>query len=87
MASGFTLGPLKDTGTAEDRRGVSPHEILYGKPYESPNSAVGMCIKGKRDLCRYLVSLGRTLTALRSFLVWNRPLILENPVRDFQPGD
>ena len=67
--------------------GVSPYEILYGKPYESPNSVVGMCIKGKHDLYQYLISLGCTLTALRSFLVWNRPLTLENPIHDFQPGD
>ncbi|KAM6228481.1 uncharacterized protein M6G45_016685 [Spheniscus humboldti] len=31
--------------------------------------------------------LGKTLTALRSVVVWNRPLSLENPVHDFQPGD
>ena len=44
-------------------------------------------LKGNQDVYNYVLSLGRTLVRLRSTLVWNRPLSLENPVHDIQPGD
>ncbi|XP_037228175.1 uncharacterized protein LOC119140745 [Falco rusticolus] len=33
------------------------------------------------------LELRKTLTAIRSAVIWNRPLSLENSVHDFQPGD
>ena len=66
---------------------VSPYELLYGKPYESLEPNPNMHVKGKRDVYNYLLSLGKTLTAIQNAVVWNRPLSLENPVHDFQPGD
>lgn len=66
---------------------VSPYEILYGKPYEAPNPNPEVHIKGNQDLYNYVLSLGRTLNRLRSALVWNRPLALENPVHNIEPGD
>ncbi|XP_065525208.1 uncharacterized protein LOC136009050 [Lathamus discolor] len=66
---------------------VSPYEILYGKPYEAPEPNPNTHIKGNQDVYNYVLSLGRTLTRLRSTLVWNRPLSLENPAHDIQPGD
>lgn len=66
---------------------VSPYEITYGKPYESPEPNPNMHITGNQDVYNYVLSLGKTLAQLRSVLVWNRPLALENPVHDIQPGD
>lgn len=66
---------------------VSPYEITYGKPYESPEPNPNMHITGSQDVYNYILSLGKTLAQLRSVLVWNRPLALENPVHDIQPGD
>lgn len=66
---------------------VSPYEIMYGKPYESPEPNPNMHITGNQDVYNYVLSLGKTLAQLRSVLVWNRPLSLENPVHDIQPGD
>ncbi|XP_010576473.1 PREDICTED: uncharacterized protein LOC104838433 [Haliaeetus leucocephalus] len=66
---------------------VSPYELLYGKPYESPEPNPNMHVKGKQDVYNYLLSLGKTLTAIWRAVVWNRPLSLEAPVHDFQPGD
>ncbi|XP_062484482.1 protein NYNRIN-like, partial [Pezoporus occidentalis] len=66
---------------------VSPYEILYGKPYEAPEPNPNTHIKGNQDVYDYVLSLGKTLTRLRSTLVWNSPLSLENPVHDIQPGD
>lgn len=66
---------------------VSPYEILYGKPYESPEPNPNMHVTAKQDVYNYVLSLGKTLARLRSILVWNRPLGLENPVHDIQPGD
>lgn len=34
-----------------------------------------------------MLSLSRTLIQLRSALIWNRPLSLENPVHETEPGD
>ncbi|TRZ06749.1 hypothetical protein HGM15179_020355 [Zosterops borbonicus] len=66
---------------------VSPYKILYGKPYESPNPNPNVHITGKQDVYNYVLSLGKALARLRSVLVWNRPLSLENPVHDIEPGD
>lgn len=44
----------------------SPYELLYGKPYESPEPNLNVHIKGKQDIYSYLLSLGKTLTVLRS---------------------
>ncbi|XP_053909285.1 uncharacterized protein LOC128850287 isoform X1 [Cuculus canorus] len=66
---------------------VSPYEILFGKPYEVPQPNLNMHIKGGQDVYNYVLSLARTLTQLRSTLVWNRPLSLEHPVHNINPGD
>ncbi|XP_064900790.1 protein NYNRIN-like [Columba livia] len=66
---------------------VSPYEILYGRPYEAPDPNPSVHVKGNQDVYNYVLSLGRTLNRLRSVLVWNRPLALENPVHDIEPGD
>ncbi|XP_053909750.1 uncharacterized protein LOC128850350 [Cuculus canorus] len=67
--------------------GVSPYEILFGRPYEAPQPNLNMHVKGGQDVYNYVMSLARTLTRLRSTLVWNRPLSLENPVHDINLGD
>ncbi|XP_053927520.1 uncharacterized protein LOC128852690 [Cuculus canorus] len=67
--------------------GVSPYEILFGRPYEAPQPNLNMHIKGGQDVYNYVLSLARTLTRLRSTLVWNRPLSLEHPVHNINPGD
>lgn len=66
---------------------VSPYELLYGKPYESPEPNPNMHVKGKQDVYNYLLSLGKTLTVIQRAVVWNRPLSLEALVHDFQPGN
>ncbi|XP_035169578.1 uncharacterized protein LOC118159047, partial [Oxyura jamaicensis] len=66
---------------------VSLFEIMYGKPYESPEPNPSMHIGGKQDVYNYVLSLGKTLARQRSVLVWNRLLSLKNPVHDVQPGD
>ncbi|XP_053909170.1 uncharacterized protein LOC128850211 [Cuculus canorus] len=69
------------------RMTVSPYEILFGKPYEAPQPNLNVHIKGNQDVYNYVLSLSRTLTPLRSALIWNRPLSLENPVHEIEPGD
>lgn len=66
---------------------VSPYEILYGKPYESPQPNPNVRVTGKQEVYNYVLSLGKTLARLQSTLVWNRLLTLENPVHDIHPGD
>ncbi|TRZ06975.1 hypothetical protein HGM15179_020134 [Zosterops borbonicus] len=66
---------------------VSPYETLYGKPYESPDPNPNVHVTGKQDVYNYVLSLGKTLAQLRSVLLWNRLLTLENPVHDIEPGD
>ena len=66
---------------------VSPYELLYGKPYESPEPNPNIHVKGRQDVYNYLLSLGKTLAAIWRAVIWNRPLSLENSVHDFQPGD
>ncbi|XP_030335442.1 uncharacterized protein LOC115605316, partial [Strigops habroptila] len=66
---------------------VSPYEILFGKPYEAPQPNPHVHIKGTQDVHNYVLSLSRTLIRLRSALIWNRPLSLETPVHEIEPGD
>lgn len=40
---------------------VNPYEIMYRKPYESPEPSPNMHITGKRDIYNYALSLGKTL--------------------------
>lgn len=60
--------------------GVSPYEILYGKPYQTPLIPGDMRVTGEIDLKTYLISLGKTLEALRRYIVLTRPLALDTPV-------
>ena len=62
---------------------VSPYEVLYGKPYKSPEPNPNIHVKGKQDVYTYLLSLGKTLAAIQSAVIWNKPLSLENSVHDF----
>lgn len=66
---------------------VSRYEILCGKPYESPEPNPNVHITGKQEVYNYVLSLEKTLARLRSILMWNRPLTLENPVHNIHPGD
>ncbi|XP_061205549.1 uncharacterized protein LOC133210300 [Neopsephotus bourkii] len=43
--------------------------------------------RGPHFIATIVQEISKTLTRLRSTLVWNRPLSLENPVHDIQPGD
>ncbi|RLV89415.1 hypothetical protein DV515_00014873 [Chloebia gouldiae] len=70
-----------------ERIGVSPYEILYGKPYHASTMKGDPHVIGDQVVYNYVVSLHRILNALRGALQWNRPLSLENPVHDVQPGD
>ncbi|RMB92784.1 hypothetical protein DUI87_30834 [Hirundo rustica rustica] len=44
-------------------------------------------LTGDQVLLNYVLSLNKTLAAVRGALQWNRPLPLENPVHDISPGD
>lgn len=44
-------------------------------------------VQGDQTIFGYVMSLNKTLNALREALQWNRPMPLENPVHDIQPGD
>ncbi|XP_051635423.1 uncharacterized protein LOC127467479 isoform X1 [Manacus candei] len=70
-----------------ERIGVSPYEILYGKPYHAATYQGDPHVVGDQAVFNYVLSLNKTLTALRGALQWNRPLPLENPVHDISPGD
>lgn len=70
-----------------EKIGVSPYEILYGKPYHAATYKGDPHLVGDQVLLSYILSLNKVLTALRGTLQWNRPLPLENPVHDIQPGD
>jgi len=67
--------------------GVSPYEILYGRPYQTPLIPVDMKIAGETDFKMYLISLGKSLEALRKCIVLTRSLALDTPVHQYQPGD
>jgi len=67
--------------------GVSPYEILYGKPYQTPLIPGDIKITRETDLKMYLVSLGKTLEALRKYIVLTKSLALDTPVHQYQPGD
>ncbi|KAK4811227.1 hypothetical protein QYF61_022124, partial [Mycteria americana] len=67
--------------------GISPYEILYGKPYQIPWIPGEIRGIGETNLKMYLISLGKTLTKLWRHIVLNGPLTLDTPVHRYQPGD
>ncbi|RMB97595.1 hypothetical protein DUI87_25959 [Hirundo rustica rustica] len=70
-----------------ERIGVSPYEVLYGKAYHAATYQGDPHLTGDQVLLNYVLSLNKTLAAVRGALQWNRPLPLENPVHDISPGD
>jgi len=67
--------------------GVSPYKILYGRPYQTPLIPGDVRIAGETDLKMYLISLGKTLEALRKYVVLTRSLASDTPVHRYPPGD
>ncbi|KAJ7415099.1 Pol polyprotein [Willisornis vidua] len=70
-----------------ERIGISPFEILYGRPYHATMYKGDPHLTGDQILLNYVLALNKTLTAIRGALQWNRPLPLENPAHDVRPGD
>ncbi|RMC12188.1 hypothetical protein DUI87_11324 [Hirundo rustica rustica] len=70
-----------------ERIGVSPYEVLYGKAYHAATYQGDPHLTGDQVLLNYVLSLNKTLAAVRGALQWNRPLPLENPVHNISPGD
>ncbi|RMB93984.1 hypothetical protein DUI87_29571 [Hirundo rustica rustica] len=70
-----------------ERIGVSPYEVLYGKAYHAATYQGDPHLTGDQVLLNYVLSLNKTLAAVRGALQWNRPLPLENSVHDISPGD
>ncbi|KAK4806920.1 hypothetical protein QYF61_012641, partial [Mycteria americana] len=76
--------------TARVREGVSPFEILYGKPYPINHLTTKgdqMHIKGQAVIKEYLTSLSQNLSSLHRYLNQKTPIPLDTPVHPFQPGD
>ena len=76
--------------TPRVREGISPFEILYGKPYpvtEVGNRSDQIHTKGEEILKDYLLSLSRVLSSLHRYLNQRAPLPLDSPVHNFKPGD
>ncbi|XP_074402767.1 LOW QUALITY PROTEIN: uncharacterized protein LOC141730028 [Zonotrichia albicollis] len=70
-----------------EKVGVSPYEILYGKPYHATVLKGEVLVSGDQAIAEYVMSLNKILNSLRNTLQWNKPLTLENSVHDIQPGD
>ncbi|RMC20387.1 hypothetical protein DUI87_01236 [Hirundo rustica rustica] len=70
-----------------ERIGVSPYEVLYGKAYHAATYQGDPHLTGDQVLLNYVLSLNKTLAAVRGALQWNLPLPLENSVHDISPGD
>ncbi|XP_064557197.1 protein NYNRIN-like, partial [Zonotrichia leucophrys gambelii] len=70
-----------------EKAGVSPYEILYGKPYHATVLKGEVHASGDQAIAEYVMSLNKILNSLRNTLQWNKPLTLENSVHDIQPGD
>jgi len=60
---------------------------LYGRPYQTPLIPRDVRIAGETDLKMYLISLGKTLEALRKYVVLTRSLASDTPVHRYPPGD
>ncbi|KAK4810868.1 hypothetical protein QYF61_008840 [Mycteria americana] len=76
--------------TPRAREGVSPFEILYGKPYPTNHLTTKgdqMHIKGQAVIKEYLISLSQNLSSLHRYLNQKTPIPLDTPVHPFQPGD
>jgi len=76
--------------TPRVKEGVSPSEILYGKPYPVKTltgKSDRMYANGDQILTKYLLSLGCTFSSLHRYLSEKAPVPLDTPVHTFQVGD
>lgn len=69
------------------RQRLSPYELLYGRPYQTPGLPGEMTIQGESDVIHYLIALGKVLQELNKYVVMNKSLNLDLPAHPFQPGD
>ena len=66
---------------------LSPYELMYGRPYQSPGLPGELKVKGEQNVFNYLISLGKVLHELKGYVVLNKSLSLDSPAHPFQPGD
>lgn len=69
------------------RRRLSPYELFYGRPYQTPGLPGEMRTQGESDVIHYLIALGKVLQELNKYAVMNKSLNLDLPAHPFQPGD
>ncbi|XP_063262488.1 uncharacterized protein LOC134555062 isoform X2 [Prinia subflava] len=83
------MGPCGRSQDPATRSRSSRHRVISRGAHRSrdPRRSQRPLVRGKQDVYNYVLSLGKTLARLRSVLVWNRPLALENPVHNIEPGD
>ncbi len=67
------------------KEGLSPFEILYGRPYGIQR---GMSTQaGDEIMTSYMVALGKQLNKIGKHVIGTRGRGLDEPVHDIQPGD
>lgn len=67
------------------KEGLSPFEILYGRPYRIQK---GMSTQaGDEIMTSYMVALGKQLSKIEKHVVGTRSRGLDGPVHNIQPGD
>ncbi|GAB0196130.1 hypothetical protein GRJ2_002078300 [Grus japonensis] len=67
------------------KEGLSPFEILYGRPYGIQK---GMSTQaGEEIMTSYMVALGKQLSRIEKHVVGTRSRGLDGPVHNIQPGD
>ena len=81
------LALLRIRSQPSSKGSVTPYKILYGRPDQTPRIPGDMGTAGETDLKMYLISLRKTLEALRKYVVLTRSLALDTPVHQYPPGD
>jgi len=70
-----------------NKEGISPFEILFGRPYQLSYQGEDMVQMGEGYLHKYLIALGKQISNIQKLVLGTRGRGLDQPIHMIKPGD